>query len=51
MSIQAGNKMPDGVFKTMTAEGPKEVTTDSLFKGKKVLLFSVPGAFTPTCSG
>jgi peroxiredoxin len=51
MSIQIGDKMPGGTFKHMTAEGPKELTTDSLFSGKKVLLFSVPGAFTPTCSG
>jgi len=41
--------MPAGAFKTMTAEGPKEVTTAQLFSGKKVLLVSVPGAFTPTC--
>ncbi|MGD9842136.1 MAG: peroxiredoxin [Steroidobacteraceae bacterium] len=51
MSIQVGEKMPSGAFKHMTAEGPKELTTDALFNGKKVLLFSVPGAFTPTCSG
>jgi peroxiredoxin len=49
MSIQIGEKMPGGTFKTMTGEGPKEVTTDQLFGGKKVLLFCVPGAFTPTC--
>jgi peroxiredoxin len=41
--------MPSGKLKTMTKEGPKDVTTDELFKGKKVVLFSVPGAFTPTC--
>jgi glutaredoxin/glutathione-dependent peroxiredoxin len=51
MSIKVGEKMPSGAFKTMTAEGPKEITTDQLFKGKKVVLFSVPGAFTPTCDG
>lgn len=50
MTIQVGGTMPSGSFKTMTAEGPKDLTTDALFKGKKVLLFSVPGAFTPTCS-
>jgi peroxiredoxin len=49
MTIKAGEKMPAGAFKTMTAEGPKEVATDTLFAGKTVVLFSVPGAFTPTC--
>jgi peroxiredoxin len=41
--------MPAGTFKRMTREGPKDLTTDELFKGKRVVLFSVPGAFTPTC--
>lgn len=50
MAIKQGDKLPAGKFKTMTAEGPKEITTDEIFKGKKVVLFSVPGAFTPTCS-
>jgi peroxiredoxin len=50
MAIKAGDKMPDGKFKIMTASGPGEITTDELFKGKTVVLFSVPGAFTPTCS-
>ncbi|HZO21876.1 MAG TPA: peroxiredoxin [Steroidobacteraceae bacterium] len=49
MAIKAGERMPSGKLKTMTKEGPKDVTTDELFKGKKVVLFSVPGAFTPTC--
>jgi len=49
MTIKVGDTMPAGAFKTMTAEGPKEVTTAQLFSGKKVLLVSVPGAFTPTC--
>ncbi len=49
MTIKAGDKMPSGAFKTMTAEGAKEVSTDALFGGKTVVLFSVPGAFTPTC--
>ena len=49
MTIKAGEKMPAGAFKTMTAEGPKEVATDALFADKTVVLFSVPGAFTPTC--
>jgi glutaredoxin/glutathione-dependent peroxiredoxin len=49
MTIKAGERMPSGKLKTMTADGPKDVATDDLFKGKKVVLFSVPGAFTPTC--
>ncbi|MHB1872361.1 MAG: redoxin family protein [Steroidobacteraceae bacterium] len=49
MPIQAGERMPAGVLKTMSAEGPKDVRTEELFKGKTVVLFSVPGAFTPTC--
>lgn len=49
MAIKAGERMPSGKLKTMTKEGPKDVNTDDLFKGKKVVLFSVPGAFTPTC--
>lgn len=49
MTIQAGERMPKGTFKTMSPEGPKDVTTDELFNGKRVVLFSVPGAFTPTC--
>ncbi len=49
MTIKAGDKMPSGAFKTMTAEGAKELSTDALFGGKTVVLFSVPGAFTPTC--
>jgi glutaredoxin/glutathione-dependent peroxiredoxin len=49
MTIKAGERMPSGTLKTMTKEGPKDVATDELFKGKKVVLFSVPGAFTPTC--
>ena len=49
MTIQQGDQMPAGTFKTMTREGPQNVTTDQLFAGKKVVLFSVPGAFTPTC--
>jgi peroxiredoxin len=50
MAIKQGDQMPQGSFRTMTAEGPKELSSDDLFKGKKVVLFSVPGAFTPTCS-
>ena len=50
MTIQAGDKMPSGVFGVMTDAGPGAMSTDELFAGKKVVLVSVPGAFTPTCS-
>jgi peroxiredoxin len=50
MAIKVGDKIPSGTFKYLTAEGPKEITTDELFGGKKVAFFAVPGAFTPTCS-
>jgi peroxiredoxin len=50
MAIKKGDKMPSGKFKTMTATGVQEISTDDLFNGKKVVLFAVPGAFTPTCS-
>ncbi len=50
MSIQAGDKMPSGAFGVMTESGPGAMSTDDLFAGKKVVLVSVPGAFTPTCS-
>ena len=49
MTIKVGDKMPAGTFKTMTKDGPQNLTTDQLFAGKTVVLFSVPGAFTPTC--
>jgi glutaredoxin/glutathione-dependent peroxiredoxin len=49
MSIKVGDRVPNGTFTVMTADGPKAKTTDELFKGKKVVLFAVPGAFTPTC--
>jgi peroxiredoxin len=49
MTIKTGERMPQGTFKRMTKEGPKDLTSEELFKGKTVLLFSVPGAFTPTC--
>jgi glutaredoxin/glutathione-dependent peroxiredoxin len=49
MAIKVGDRMPSGTLKTMTKDGPKDVSTEDLFKGKKVVLFSVPGAFTPTC--
>lgn len=50
MTIKVGDKLPQGTLRTMTAEGPKEISTDEIFKGKKVVFFAVPGAFTPTCS-
>ena len=50
MAIQAGDKLPDGRFTVMNADGPGSVSTGDFFGGKKVVLFSVPGAFTPTCS-
>ncbi|HEY3517570.1 MAG TPA: peroxiredoxin [Gammaproteobacteria bacterium] len=50
MTIKVGDKMPKGQFTRMGANGPEPVSTDDLFGGKKVVLFSVPGAFTPTCS-
>jgi peroxiredoxin len=49
MAIKVGDRVPNGTFTVMTAEGPKPKTSDELFKGKKVVLFAVPGAFTPTC--
>lgn len=50
MTIKTGDKMPSGTFNVMTDDGPGSISTDELFGGKKVVLFSVPGAFTPTCS-
>ena len=50
MAIADGDKMPSGSFGVMTESGPADLSTDELFAGKKVVLFSVPGAFTPTCS-
>ncbi len=50
MAIQVGDKVPNVGFRVLGPEGPKEVTSDELFAGKKVAFFAVPGAFTPTCS-
>jgi peroxiredoxin len=50
MTIKVGDKVPAATFRHLTPEGPKEITTDELFAGKKVAFFAVPGAFTPTCS-
>src|SRR6266850_2944561 len=48
MAIKAGERMPTGTLKTMSKDGPKDISTQDLFKGKKVVLFSVPGALTTT---
>jgi len=50
MSIKVGDKLPEATFMTMGADGPEPVTTAQVFDGKRVALFAVPGAFTPTCS-
>ena len=50
MAIQVGDTIPSVTLKHLTENGMQEITTDEIFKGKKVVLFSVPGAFTPTCS-
>ncbi len=50
MTIQAGDKVPSVKLKSMTKDGMKDLTTDDIFKGKKVAIFGLPGAFTPTCS-
>ncbi|MEO0871572.1 MAG: peroxiredoxin [Pseudomonadota bacterium] len=50
MTISVGDKLPDVTLVKATAEGPQQVQASEYFAGKKVALFSVPGAFTPTCS-
>lgn len=50
MTISVGDKLPAATFKVKTDEGAKDMTTAEIFGGKKVVLFGVPGAFTPTCS-
>ena len=50
MTIKEGDTLPDATFMTFGAEGPRPIGSDELFKGKKVALVAVPGAFTPTCS-
>ncbi|MCO6386093.1 MAG: peroxiredoxin [Aliihoeflea sp.] len=50
MTISVGDKLPEATFKTIGADGPASITTAELTAGKKVVLFGVPGAFTPTCS-
>ena len=50
MTIAVGETLPDATFKTLTPDGAKDLTTADVFAGKKVVMFGVPGAFTPTCS-
>src|ERR1700751_618455 len=50
MTIKVGDQIPSMKLMMGTPEGPRETSTDEIFKGKKVVLFGVPGAFTPTCS-
>ena len=50
MSIKAGEKFPLGSFRIKNSEGIQEITTEQYFKSQKVILFALPGAFTPTCS-
>lgn len=50
MTIKVGESIPSVDIATMGAEGPEGISTDDIFKGKKVAIFGVPGAFTPTCS-
>jgi peroxiredoxin len=49
MTIKIGDRLPEAKFRVMTGEGPQVKSTDDIFKGKKVALFAVPGAFTNTC--
>ena len=50
MAIQVGDNIPDATMKVLGDKGPQDITTSDIFAGKKVVLFAVPGAFTPTCS-
>lgn len=50
MAIQAGDKIPSCTLNVMGESGPEAITTDAIFAGKKVVMFAVPGAFTPGCS-
>ncbi|MEA2760398.1 MAG: glutaredoxin/glutathione-dependent peroxiredoxin [Methylobacteriaceae bacterium] len=49
MTIKVGDRLPDATFTAMTSDGPQTRTTDDFFKGRRVVLIGVPGAFTPTC--
>ncbi len=50
MTVQVGDKVPEGAFSVMGEKGPAPINTSDIFNGKKVVLFAVPGAFTPGCS-
>ena len=50
MTINVGDRLPQTTFAVMTDDGPQQRSTDDIFKGKKVALFALPGAYTPTCS-
>ena len=50
MAIKVGDKIPEKTLAHMTKDGPAPISTSDIFKGKKVVLFALPGAFTPTCS-
>jgi len=50
MTVEVGSKMPDAELREFTSDGMQKVPTSELFAGRKVVLFAVPGAFTPTCS-
>lgn len=50
MTIQVGDQVPSTKFKVMGEDGPQDMSSDEVFKGKKVVFFAVPGAFTPGCS-
>ncbi len=50
MAVQVGDKVPSTTLQHMTDDGPADISSDEVFAGKKVVLFALPGAFTPTCS-
>ena len=50
MTIKVGDKLPQGTFYVIGENGPESLASEAVFAGKKVVLFAVPGAFTPTCS-
>jgi peroxiredoxin len=49
MTIKIGDHLPEATLRLITSDGPRPVTTSEFFKGKKIVLFGLPGAFTPTC--